>query len=369
MLINPQPKKILVLASNPKGTLNVALETELKRIEDILKRSQYREQFELVSRRLVTPEDLQLALLEEKPQLVHFCGHGEGVAGLIFETEHHQKHLISTEAITHLFSLVAYFVECVLLNACYSEIQAQEISRHINYVIGMRQEILDNVAIDFTVGFYQAIGAGESIESAYQHGCSSIQIQDTSGAMSRKAIPDLTGVPESTQPMNLPHYLIPTLLKKQTLNPITSPFGKPIMTSNTPSPQPAVQKSINISFGNHTKIDGGVVGGNQYNTIYYSGEQEKTVFPKDEVLALLQELKTGCKRSDINENDQDLVVGEIANVIKEVQNLDPKTSRKCIEKIQSHLQETKTILERVRDVEGIAEAIITFDKVVKAIQS
>ncbi|BAY50581.1 pentapeptide repeat-containing protein (plasmid) [Scytonema sp. HK-05] len=62
-------------------------------------------------------------------------------------------------------------VECVLLNACYSEEQAQAISQYIKYVIGMNQAIGDKAAIAFAVAFYDALGAGEEVQFAYNLGC------------------------------------------------------------------------------------------------------------------------------------------------------------------------------------------------------
>ncbi|WP_017749578.1 hypothetical protein [Scytonema hofmannii] len=40
----------------------------------------------------------------------------------------------------------------------------------------MNKEIGDQVAIEFAVGFYAALGAGEPIEFAYQFGCSAIRL-------------------------------------------------------------------------------------------------------------------------------------------------------------------------------------------------
>ena len=49
-------------------------------------------------------------------------------------------------------------VECVLLNACYSEVQATAIVQHINYAIGMNQAIRDDAAIIFTKARFRAKG-------------------------------------------------------------------------------------------------------------------------------------------------------------------------------------------------------------------
>jgi len=68
-------------------------------------------------------------------------------------------------------------VRGVLLNACYSEIQATAIAKSIEYVIGMTRAIGDKAAIAFAIGFYQALGGGRTIEEAYRLGCAQIRLQ------------------------------------------------------------------------------------------------------------------------------------------------------------------------------------------------
>lgn len=68
-------------------------------------------------------------------------------------------------------------IQCVLLNACYSEVQAEVIAEHIDYVIGMTQEIHDTAAISFSKGFYLALGNKCPIEECYEYGCNAIQLQ------------------------------------------------------------------------------------------------------------------------------------------------------------------------------------------------
>lgn len=71
-------------------------------------------------------------------------------------------------------------MECVILNACYSGEQANAIAKHIRYVIGMNEAIGDRAAISFSIGLYQALGAGRSIEEAYKLGCVQIRLQGIS---------------------------------------------------------------------------------------------------------------------------------------------------------------------------------------------
>jgi formylglycine-generating enzyme required for sulfatase activity len=89
-------------------------------------------------------------------------------------------HPVQPDALAALFEQFAQQVSCVVLNACYSQMQANAIAKHIDYVIGMERAIGDKAAIAFTVGFYQALGAGRSIEEAYQLGCVQIRLQGIS---------------------------------------------------------------------------------------------------------------------------------------------------------------------------------------------
>jgi hypothetical protein len=146
--------KILVLASNPQGTGQLRLDREIRTIEDTLERAENRDKFALRSKVAVRVGDLQFSLRQEEATIVHFCGHGIGSQGLVLETSSGQQRLLDTKAIADLFKLFATQIECVVLNACYSQIQAAEINRHINYVIATKQGIQDDAAIAFSKGFY-----------------------------------------------------------------------------------------------------------------------------------------------------------------------------------------------------------------------
>ena len=74
-------------------------------------------------------------------------------------------------------------MECILLNACYSLEQAEAICQHIPYVIGMSQALGKDAALEFAVGFYDAIGAGRSIEEAFKLGCISTELKGISGSL------------------------------------------------------------------------------------------------------------------------------------------------------------------------------------------
>ncbi|HEX5735712.1 MAG TPA: CHAT domain-containing protein [Blastocatellia bacterium] len=165
--------KILILAANPKGTTQLRLDEEVREIKEGLHRSINRDKITLEERWAVRIKDLRRAMLDIRPRFVHFSGHGE-TEGLVLEDKEGRAQLVSNEALSSLFKLFTSEVKCVLLNACYSATQAEAISKHIPYVIGMKKEIGDRAAIEFAVGFYDAIGAGRSVEEAFEFGRNAI---------------------------------------------------------------------------------------------------------------------------------------------------------------------------------------------------
>ncbi len=179
-------KKILFLAANPSDTAHLRLGEEFRDIENGFRGARHRDNFELVHKPEVRVRDLQKSLLNESPQIIHFSGHGEGKEGLVFKDESGQTKLISTEALAGLFKLFANSVECVLLNGCYSEAQAESIFEYIDCVIGMRQAIRNGAAIEFAVSFYNALGAGKSFEFAYHLACNAIQLSAISPSQESK---------------------------------------------------------------------------------------------------------------------------------------------------------------------------------------
>jgi TIR domain/CHAT domain len=168
---------ILFLAANPTDTQPLRLDQEMRDIGEGLQRSQQRDQFQLQQRMAARPRDIQRAMLDLNPQIIHFSGHGAGNEGLAFEDESRKTQFVSGEALADLFSLFADQLNCVVLNGCYSEVQAKAIAQHIPYVIGMNKAIGDKAAIAFAVGFYDALGAARDVEFAFKLGCSAIRLE------------------------------------------------------------------------------------------------------------------------------------------------------------------------------------------------
>jgi len=189
-MIIDDPIKILFLASDPSDAARLRLGQELREIREKLQSAKHRERFTVESREAVRPGDITQAIYDIEPQIVHFSGHGTSSGELCVEDILGMVKTIKPEALAALFEMEVERVNCVVLNACYSEIQAKAIVQHIPYVIGMSQEIGDKAAITFAVGFYKALGANRTVEQAYKAGCLEIRLED------------------------IPEHLTPVILKK-----------------------------------------------------------------------------------------------------------------------------------------------------------
>ncbi|NMG11334.1 AAA-like domain-containing protein [Brasilonema sp. UFV-L1] len=172
--------RILFLTADPTDTARLRLQQELRDIRERLQLAKERERFRIEYRPSARPGDIIQAIVDVEPDIVHFSGHSTSSGELCFENEFGETQPVQASALAALFELVADQVSCVFLNACYSEIQAKAIVKHIAFVIGMNQAIGDPAAIAFAVGFYTALGASRPIEEAFKFGCADIQLKGIS---------------------------------------------------------------------------------------------------------------------------------------------------------------------------------------------
>ncbi len=173
--------KILFLGASPIDEVRLRLDQEVRDIEQGLKLATLRDQFDLKAEWAITAKTLQQSMLDESPTIVHFSGHGHN-SGIAVEDSLGNSKLIENDALGSLFELFSDKIECVVLNSCHSESQAQEIAKHIPYVIGMKSSINDKAAIAFAVGFYTALGAGKDIKFAFKMGTVAVKLEGISGS-------------------------------------------------------------------------------------------------------------------------------------------------------------------------------------------
>lgn len=206
---------ILFVAANPRDSGRLRLDEEQRNIEEVLNAATLRNEFELKVLPATRTTDLSLGLLRYRPRILHFSGHGvshvdsadvssantrgalnldwedeqtssDYQGGIALENESGNTQLVSAEALADIIRLFPT-IECVVLNACYSEAQAKAIIPHGPSVIGMNTAVPDNTAITFATSFYQALGEGRSIPDAFAFAKACINLNGLSGG----AIPQL----------------------------------------------------------------------------------------------------------------------------------------------------------------------------------
>lgn len=167
------PKTILILAANPLDTDRLTLDHEQKAIEEARLRSPLRDEFQVKVAPAVRWEDVRRQLMAIEPEIVHFVGHGEGAQGLVLEDDGAAGQLVTGDRWAVLFGLFP-MVKCVVLNACRTEGQAIAIHGSVNCVVGMSQRMGDGSARRFSLGFYDAVFAGDGYRRAFELGRSAI---------------------------------------------------------------------------------------------------------------------------------------------------------------------------------------------------
>ncbi len=174
---------ILFLAANPIDTVRLKLDEESRQIDLALREAQYRDQFMLEKHYAVRTTDLPALLMRYQPDIVHISGHGSNDGQILLADADGKAYPVAPATLARLFGLLRDRVRCVVLNACFSEPQAQAISGSIDCVIGLSDAISDQAALRFSIAFYQALAYGRDVGTAFELGCLQIELagSDESG--------------------------------------------------------------------------------------------------------------------------------------------------------------------------------------------
>lgn len=159
--------RILFLSANPWTTSRILVDEEAREIFERLQEGPYRENFELHNHTAIRPIDLQRLLLKYRPHIVHFSGHGSKRQKIILGGTPGRGKTVDIQGLVEVFALYNQHVRLVLLNACFTRIQARSISAVIDYSVGTGKGIGDKAGVVFAGAFYRALGFGKSIREAF----------------------------------------------------------------------------------------------------------------------------------------------------------------------------------------------------------
>ncbi|MCB0638010.1 MAG: CHAT domain-containing protein, partial [Lewinella sp.] len=191
---------IVFLASNPSDTAKLQLSKEHSQVMTRLQDAPEPQKFHLKFKQAVTPSEFTQYLFLEKPDIVHFSGHGDRQASdvknmvragrppatpeagqpdeesgiFLYDEDKRNAHFVGTTFLKRTFrSMVSTHhipIKAVIFNACHSEEQAKAVAEHVPYVVGTSWSVRDDAAIAFATGFYFGIAQGMTIEQAVDHG-------------------------------------------------------------------------------------------------------------------------------------------------------------------------------------------------------
>ena len=167
---------VLMMMASPKNTHRLRLDEEVRELNEKL--SLIRDPAKAVtiaSAWAVQSDKIQTEILNSHPEILHFSGHGSQ-EGLCFEDASGDAVDVSGDAIAGIVE-AAGSIECVILNACYSESIGRAICAHAKFVAGCTNAIEDDAAIAFSEGFYSALGRGKPYPDAFKLGVNQIKLR------------------------------------------------------------------------------------------------------------------------------------------------------------------------------------------------
>lgn len=169
---------VLVISANPERH-NLRLDAEQRAMTEAVDRSERQRQrlpsgaegavghIEFVRVGAARLRDLSRMLVLHRPQAVHFSGHGAENGALVFETEAGGRAPVPPDILANVLSPFQPSLRLVLLNACYSHVQATRLARTIDCCIGMTTAVEDPDALLFARAFYDLAALGCSVHESF----------------------------------------------------------------------------------------------------------------------------------------------------------------------------------------------------------
>jgi hypothetical protein len=160
---------VLVLNATPDDQGRLRADKEGALLERQLEMVKNRERdLHVVQKFAVRLQDIQKELLNNRPKILHFSGHGdEGV--LIFENDDVTTAELNGDVLAEILEVYGK-LECLVLHACYTENVARACAKHVPVVVGSTDSINDETAPKFTYAFYQALANGRLYVNAFKAG-------------------------------------------------------------------------------------------------------------------------------------------------------------------------------------------------------
>lgn len=164
--------RVLFVGATPRKQDVLRVNEEYRVIEEAVKLSKNRDAVEITQLNAATADDLRRIFLDNAFEIVHLAGHGDSDSFILHGTSNG-----SPMPLTSLHDLIQRHgtVRCLILNSCHSASNLAESKCPLT--VGMDDSISDESAIEFSRGFYDAIGAGKDLEYAVEEGITAAKLK------------------------------------------------------------------------------------------------------------------------------------------------------------------------------------------------
>jgi HEAT repeat protein len=190
---NDQKVRILLFSANPEGANSLKLAEEEREIKEKIRASEHRDLIDVETMGAVRPVDLLEGMNRYQPHVVQFSGHSNQGEGILICGKAGESKVIDGEGLAALFRSTEKNVLVVVLNACYSQEQAEAITKVVPCVVAMKDTIDRGAARSFAASFYSALGYGNSVARAFEQGLARLKMEGD----------EIEGVPQSEVPVLL----------------------------------------------------------------------------------------------------------------------------------------------------------------------
>lgn len=164
----PRKQVALILMACPIDQKPLELAREAAAIEEQLGLREARERFDVILGWSVTAEHVTDLIVDRSPTWLAFGGHGGSDGSLLVLGAGGTSKVFSSDALAALLGALRTPPRCVALNACFSGTAIHTWTDHVDVVIGMREAISDEAALQFSRGLHRAIARGKDLQESFE---------------------------------------------------------------------------------------------------------------------------------------------------------------------------------------------------------
>jgi NTP pyrophosphatase (non-canonical NTP hydrolase) len=164
--------RVLFVSATPRDQDVLRVNEECRIIREAVQLAKNRDLIKISELNAATIDDFRRALLNNEFEIIHLSGHGDADSFLL-----HGDGSASPISMASLRELMGRHpkVRCVILNSCQSACKLADPIAPLT--VGMDDSIADEAAIEFSRGFYDAIGAGKDLEYSVEEGKSAARLK------------------------------------------------------------------------------------------------------------------------------------------------------------------------------------------------